>query len=139
MYFAILLKKTFFTEHLLMTASILQQKQEIRRKTRFFSFDGPVIISIFIRTTDRYFRDQGNVRHPTLMFLKCDLIQISNTFQIPFLRIFDAGKASLVFVKLQTLVLFFLCFPAFCKFQYHFYKTIYYGNILLHFGSEGGG
>ena len=46
----------------------------------------------------------------------------------------------LAFVKLQTLMLFFLCFSAFCEFQCHFYKNkffIYYGNILLHFSLEG--
>ena len=40
----------------------------------------------------------------------------------------------------QTLVLFFLCFSAFCELQYLFYKNfclnIYYRNILLHFGLE---
>ena len=40
----------------------------------------------------------------------------------------------LVLVTLQTLVLFFLCFSAFCEFQC---LNIYYGNILLHFGLVG--
>ena len=42
--------------------------------------------------------------------------------------------------RLQTLVLFFLCFSAFCELQCLFYKNfclnIYYRNILLHFGLE---
>ena len=40
----------------------------------------------------------------------------------------------LVFVRLQTLVLFFHCFLAFCKFQKHFFINMYYGNISLQFG-----
>ena len=40
----------------------------------------------------------------------------------------------LAFVILQTLILFFLCFSAICEFQCRFYKNIYYGNVLLHFG-----
>ena len=39
-------------------------------------------------------------------------------------------------VGLKALVLFFLCFLSFCKFQCHFCRKIYYGNILLHFGLE---
>ena len=31
----------------------------------------------------------------------------------------------LVFVRLQTLVVVFLCFSAFCKFQFHFYQTTF--------------
>ena len=32
-----------------------------------------LIICIYLRTTDRHFRDQGNVCHPTWKLLKCDL------------------------------------------------------------------
>ena len=46
-----------------------------------------------------------------------------------------------VFVRLQTLIIFFLCFSAFYELQCHLYKNIYlniyYGNILLHFGLVG--
>ena len=62
----------------------------------FFVLTDPVIICIYLRTTDRHFRDKGNVRHPTSKLLKCDLVQTLNTFQSPSLRIFVAGKASLV-------------------------------------------
>ena len=55
-----------------------------------------VTICIYLRTTDRHFRDQGNVRHPISKLLKCDLFQTLNTFRNPSLRIFAAGKASLV-------------------------------------------
>ena len=56
----------------------------------------PVIIRIYLRTTDRHFRDQGKVRHPKSKLLKCNLVQKLNTFWKPYLRIFTAGKASLV-------------------------------------------
>ena len=56
----------------------------------------PVIICIYLRTTERHFRDQGNVRHPTSKLLKCDLVQTLNTFQNTSLRIFSTGKVSLV-------------------------------------------
>ena len=42
----------------------------------------------------------------------------------------------LVFVRLHTLVLFFLCFLALHEF-YYFCLNIYYGNILLQFGLHG--
>ena len=60
----------------------------------------PVIICIYLRTTDRHFRDQGNVRHPTSKLLKCDLVQTSNIFRNPSLRIFAAGKAFFVALAL---------------------------------------
>ena len=41
----------------------------------------PVIICIYLRTTDRNFRDQVNVRHSSLKLLKCDLGEILNTFR----------------------------------------------------------
>ena len=57
----------------------------------------PVIICIYLRTTDRHFRDQVYVRHPTSKLLKCDLVQTLNIFWNPGFRIFDAWKASLVY------------------------------------------
>ena len=36
-----------------------------------------------VLTTNRHFRDQGNVRHPTSNLLKCDLVQVVNTFRNP--------------------------------------------------------
>ena len=65
----------------------------------FLVLTNPVIICIYIRTTDRHFRNQGNVRHPTSKLLKCDLVQTLNTFRNSFLRIFAVGKASLVFIR----------------------------------------
>ena len=53
------------------------------------------VIFIYLRTTDRHFRDRGNVRHSTSKLLNCDLVQTLYTFQNPSLRIFAAGKASL--------------------------------------------
>ena len=57
----------------------------------------PVIICTYLSTTDRHFRDQGNVRHPNSKLLKCDLVQTLNTVQNPSLRDFAAEKASLVY------------------------------------------
>ena len=62
----------------------------------FLVLTDPVIICIYLRTTNRHFRDQGNVRHPNSKLLKHDLVQTLNTFQNPSLRIFAVGKASLV-------------------------------------------
>ena len=46
------------------------------KNTRFLSFDGPSnYLHWFLRTTDRHFLDQGNARHPTSKFLKCDLVE----------------------------------------------------------------
>ena len=59
----------------------------------------PLIICICLRTTDRHFRDQGKVFHPTSKLLKNDLFQTLNTFRNPSLRIFAAGKASLVIIQ----------------------------------------
>ena len=70
----------------------------IFQETRdFLILTDPVIICIYLRTTNRHFRDQGNVRHLTSKLLKCDLVQTLNTFRNPSLRIFAAGKASLFF------------------------------------------
>ena len=41
----------------------------------FLVLTDPLIVSIYLRTTDRHFRGQGNVRHPTSKLLKCDLVQ----------------------------------------------------------------
>ena len=59
----------------------------------------PLIISIYLRTTVRHFRDQGNVRHPTSKLLKCDFAQTLNTFWNHFLPIVAADKASLVLTE----------------------------------------
>ena len=54
----------------------------------------PVIIRVYLRTTDIHFHDQGNVREPTSELLKCDLVQTLNTFRNPSMQTFAAGKAS---------------------------------------------
>ena len=59
----------------------------------------PLIICIYLKTTDRHFRDQGNVRHPNSKLLKCDLIQTLNTSRNPSLRTLASGKASLGMFK----------------------------------------
>ena len=68
----------------------------IQEAHNFLVLRNPVIICLYLRTSDRHFRDQGNDRHPTSKLLKCELVQTLNTFWNPSLRIFAAGKASLV-------------------------------------------
>ena len=58
----------------------------------FLVLTGPVIICIYFRAADRYFRDRGGVRHRT----SCNLVQTLNTFWNPSSRINAAEKASLV-------------------------------------------
>ena len=70
------------------------------RNTRFPTLKDPVITCIYLRTTDRHFRHQGNVHHPASKLLKYNLVQILNTFRNPFLRIFAGGKASLAWFGL---------------------------------------
>ena len=57
----------------------------------FLVLTDPVITCIYLRTTDRHFRDQGNIRHFTSKLLKCYLVQTLNTFWNPSLWIFAAG------------------------------------------------
>ena len=57
----------------------------------------PAIICIYLRTTDRHFRDQVYARHPTSKLLICDLVQTLNIFWNPGFRIFAAWKTSLVY------------------------------------------
>ena len=64
----------------------------------FLVLTDPIIICIYLRTTDRHFRDQGNFRHPISKLLKCDFVQTLTTFRNTSLRIFPTGKASLVFI-----------------------------------------
>ena len=70
----------------------------------FVVLTDPVIICIYLRTNDRHFHDQGNVRHLTTKLLKCDLVQTLNTFRNPSLRIFATGKASLVYILVVVIV-----------------------------------
>ena len=43
------------------------------RTTCFLSFDEPSNYCIYLGTTDKHFRDQGNVLHPTSNLITCDL------------------------------------------------------------------
>ena len=77
-------------ENLNSISNILQETYD------FLVLKDPVIICIYLRTTDRHLRDQGNFLHLTSKLLKWDLFQTLNTFRNPSLQIFAAGKASLV-------------------------------------------
>ena len=79
-------------EHLGSISKIFQEAHD------FLVLRDPIIISTYLRTTDRHFRDQGNVCHLTSKLLKCDLVQTINTFGNPSLRIFAVGKASHVMI-----------------------------------------
>ena len=50
------------------------------------------LICIYLRTTDRHFRQQGNGRHPTSELLKCDLVQTLNNFRNPFCGFLLPGR-----------------------------------------------
>ena len=77
-------------ENLNSISSIFQETND------FLVLTDPVIICNYLRTTERHFRDQGNVHHPTSKLRKYDSVQTLNTFRNPSLRIFSTGKASLV-------------------------------------------
>ena len=80
----------------------------------FLVLTDPLIICVYLRTINRDFRNQGNVRHPTSKLLKYDLVQTLNTFRNPFLRIFAAGKAPIVVVSKG------FCFHHWGDFFFHF-------------------
>ena len=77
---------------------------------QFLSLKDPLIICIYLRTTNRHFRNLRNVRHPTSNLLKSDLVETLNTFRNRFSRIFAAGKASLVLIVPAYYQLVFLCY-----------------------------
>ena len=79
-------------EHLDSISKIFQEAND------FLVLTDPIIISTYLRATDRHFRDQGNIYHLTSKLLKYYLFQTLNTFGNPSLRIFTAGKASLVMI-----------------------------------------
>ena len=90
------LNKMIFTnfENLNFISNIFQETHD------FLVLTDPVIICIYLRTTGRHFRKQGNVRHPTSKLL-CDSVQTLNAFQNPALRVFATGTASLVTINLR--------------------------------------
>ena len=97
-----LLAQKHLNKILLSNFENLNSVSNIFQETRdFLVLANLLIICIYLRTTYRHFRDQGNVRHPTSKLLKCDLIQTLNTFRNPSLQIFGAGKASLAYVCKQ--------------------------------------
>ena len=59
-------------ENLVSISNILQETHD------FLVFTDPAVTCIYLRTSDRHFRDQGNMRHPTSKLLKCDLVQTLN-------------------------------------------------------------
>ena len=95
---AILLARRHLKTMLLTNFENVNSISNIFQETKnFVVLTNPIIICVYLRSTSRHFRDQGKVRHSTSKLLKCDLVETLNTFQNPSLRIFTAGKASLVF------------------------------------------
>ena len=93
----VLLARRHLDTMLLTNSEKLNSISNIFRGTKdFLVLTDPLIICMFLRTNDKHFRDQGNVRHPNSKLIKCNLVQRLNTFQNPSLRIFAVGKASLV-------------------------------------------
>ena len=111
----VLLARRHLNTMILVNFEHLNSISNILRKTHdFLVLMDPVIICIYSRTTNRHFRDQRSVGHPTSKLLKCDLVQTLSTFHNPSLRIFAAGKACLVEVmknKMRKMsMLFFMIF-----------------------------
>ena len=77
-------------ENLSFISNIFQETHD------FLSLTDLVIICIYLRTTDRHFRDQGKVCHPTSKLLICDLVQTLNALRNSSFEIFAARTASLV-------------------------------------------
>ena len=58
--------------------------EHFSRNTWFLSLDDPVIICIYLKTTDRHCLDQKNIRHPTSKLLKDYFVQtFQNTYLLP--------------------------------------------------------
>ena len=94
----VLLARRLLNTMILINFENLNFIANIFRETHdFLVLTDPVVICTYLKTTDRHFRDWGNVRHPTLMLLKCDLVKTSNTFLNPSFRIFAAGKVALFY------------------------------------------
>ena len=94
----VLLARRLLNTMILINFENLNFIANIFRETHdFLVLTDPVVVCTYLKTTDRHFRDRGNVRHPTLMLLKCDLVKTSNTFLKPSFRIFAAGKVALFY------------------------------------------
>ena len=94
----VLLARRLLNTMILINFENLNFIANIFRETHdFLVLTDPVVICTYLKTTDRHFRDWGNVRHPTLMLLKCDLVKTSNTFLNPSFRTFAAGKVALFY------------------------------------------
>ena len=111
----------------------------------FLDLTDPIIICIYLRNTNRYFLDQRNVRHPTLKLLKCDVVQTLNTFRNPSLRIFGAGKASLVLICVkilpvrclyETAIISFLLISSACLFILRHYLVSNWRLTLFEFSFD---
>ena len=73
----VLLAQTHLNIMLLTNFENLNSIPNVFQETHnFLVLTDPLIICIYLRTTDRRFRDPGNVSHLTSKLLKCDLVQI---------------------------------------------------------------
>ena len=94
---AVLLARRHLNTMILTNFESLNSISNIFQETHdFLVLTDLVNICLYSRTTDRHSRDQENVCHLTSKLLKCDLVHTLNTFRNYSLRIFSAGKASLV-------------------------------------------
>ena len=64
----------------------------------FLVLTDPIIICIYLRTTDRHLRDQGNVRHPTSKILKCNFDDFCCRESIPCFLFVSSNMVILKFV-----------------------------------------
>ena len=82
---SVLLARRHLNRMLLINFENLNSISNMSQETHdFLVFIDPVIICIYLRSTDRHFHDQGNVRHPTSKLRKYDLIQILNNLSQHF-------------------------------------------------------
>ena len=94
----ILLAQIHLNTMLLANFDNLNFTTNIFQETHYFLvLNDPVIICIYLRTTDRHFRDQGHVRHSTSKLPKCDLVQTLITFRNTFCGFLLSGR-HLVFI-----------------------------------------
>ena len=67
--------------------------EHFSRNTWFLSLDDPVIICIYLKTTDRHCLDQKNIRHSTSKLLKDDFVQdFQNTYLLLVRHLLFSGK-----------------------------------------------
>ena len=96
----VLLTRRHLNTMLLTNFENLNSISNISQQTHdFLVLTDPVIICIYLKTTDRHFHDQGNIRHSTSNLIKWDLVQILNTFRTLLCEFLLLGRYCLLFFE----------------------------------------